>query len=102
MAESTQVRLFLRRYEEAPNLEIRGTDDSHIVFADVLDSGDARGLSIGLNTEKHREDPSLERFKILVPWHDVISIVVARQFSSAIQDESRRVGFNPDSPKSVE
>ena len=46
------VRMFLRRNEN-PQTEIRGVDESHILFAKVLDSEDARGVWIELDTDEH-------------------------------------------------
>jgi hypothetical protein len=93
------VRVFLRQYEE-PHREIRSTDDSHIVFADILDGNDPRGLWIELNTERHKEDPTLDRFKLLIPWNDVLTIIMAEKFSSAVREEAKKIGFNPNAQKS--
>ena len=86
------VRLFLR-HNEAPELEIPGADESHIVFAKVLDSEDSRGLWIELNTERRREDPAVKLLSFLVPWSYVLTIVVAEEFSPAIREEARKIGF---------
>jgi hypothetical protein len=34
-----------------------------------------------------------ERFSLLIPWSQVLTIVVAEQFSAAIRQEARRIGF---------
>jgi hypothetical protein len=85
------VRMFLRRNEN-PQADLRGVDESHILFAKVLDS-DTRGIWIELNTDKHGEDPAVERFSLLIPWDQVLTIVIAEQFSPAIRQEARRIGF---------
>jgi|ERR1035438_940066 hypothetical protein len=86
------VRLFLRQ-DQDPALEIGGEDNSHIVFAKVLDAEDPRGLWIELNTARHEEDPSVKRFSFLVPWDQVLTIVVTEEFSPAIREEARKIGF---------
>jgi hypothetical protein len=89
------VRLFLRQ-NDTPAREIRGPDESHIVFAKVLDSGDARGLWIELNTDRHRKDSTVKRFSFLVPWSQVLTIVIAEEFSPAIREEARKIGFTAE------
>ncbi|MEN6537663.1 MAG: hypothetical protein ABFD89_28685 [Bryobacteraceae bacterium] len=89
------VRFFLRQ-NETPQREIRGVDESHIVFAEVLDADDSRGLWIELNTDRHREDPTVERFSFLVPWREVLTIVIAKEFSPAIREEARKIGFTAE------
>lgn len=89
------VRLFLRQ-NETPQREIRGVDESHIVLAKVVDSEDSRGLWIELNTDRHREDPTVERFSFLVPRSQVLTIVIAEAFSPPIREEARRIGFTAE------
>ena len=86
------VRLFLRQNEN-PRLEIAGADNSHIVFAKLLDSEDLRGLWIELNTDQHETDPSVERYSFLVPWDQVLTIIVQEEFSPEIREEARKIGF---------
>lgn len=86
------IRLFLRQHDN-PEREIRGTDDGHLVFAKILDSEDPHGLWIELNTEKHREDSTVKRYSLLVPWSEVLAIVIGEEFSPTIRDEARKVGF---------
>ena len=85
------VKMFLR--QENPRAEIRGVDESHVLFATVLDSDDARGVWIELTASKQKEDSAGGRFSLLVPWSEVLTIVVADQFSAAIRQEARRIGF---------
>jgi hypothetical protein len=84
------VKMFLRQHAN-PGTEIRGVDDSHILFTTVLDSEDSRGVWIELAADK--QDLSGERFKLLVPWSQVLTLVVAGQFSAAIRQEARKIGF---------
>lgn len=86
------VKMFLHQGESVP-AEIRGVDESHILFAAVLDSDDVRGVWIELTPNQPEPDSVAERFKLLVPWSEVLTIVVAKQFSPAIRQEARRIGF---------
>jgi hypothetical protein len=87
------VRMFLRPSEN-PQSEIRGVDESYILFAKVSDSDDPRGIWIELNVDEPRVGHEVERFRLLVPWTQVLAIVVADQFSAAIRQEARRIGFS--------
>lgn len=84
------VRMFLHENAQA---QIRGMDESHILFAKVLDSDDSRGVWIQI--ERHGPAPGsgMEQFQMLIPWGEVLSLVVAKGFSSAIREEARRIGF---------
>jgi hypothetical protein len=86
------VKMFLRP-SEGPQTEIRGVDESHILFATVLDSEDERGVWIELAAERPKDDSAVERFSLLVPWSEILTIVVAKQFSPAIRQEARKIGF---------
>src|SRR5579872_1317303 len=86
------VKMFLRQAEHV-QAEIRGVDESHILFATVLDADDARGVWIELAPNKPKPDSAAERFKLLVPWSQILTIVVAKEFSPAIRQEARRIGF---------
>ncbi len=85
------VKMFTR-YGNS-HAEIRGVDESHILFATVLDSEDVRGVWIELTADKQTPDAAVERFSLLIPWSEVLTIVVAEQFSPAIRQEARRIGF---------
>jgi hypothetical protein len=84
------VRMFLRHHDN-PTTEIRGVDESHIIFATVLDSEDASGVWIALPADKQK--PESPMFSLLVPWSQVLTIVVGEQFSPAIRREARKIGF---------
>ena len=92
------VKMFLRPHEN-PQAEIRGVDESHILFATVLDSDDTGGLWIELTTDKQRPDSAAERFSLLVPWSQVLTIVVGEQFSSAIRQEARKIEFTGETER---
>ena len=84
------VRLFLH---ENPQGEIRGVDESHILFAKVLDAEDSKGVWIEIERRKPKEDAGVEQFQILIPWSEVLALVVGNEFSSSIRQEARRIGF---------
>lgn len=86
------VKMFLRHPENS-QAEIRGVDESHILFATVLDSDDARGVWIALAPNKQKQDSAADRFSLLVPWSQILTIVVAKQFPPAIRQEARKIGF---------
>jgi len=86
------VKMFLRQ-GEAPETDIRGVDDSHILFAKVLDAEDSRGVWIEVDTNKHEEDLASDSVRMMIPWNQVLAIVVAPRFSPAIRHEARRIGF---------
>ena len=88
------VRMFLRDYQD-PQKEIRGTDESDIMFADVLDSEDPKGLWIELYPDQHRKDPTVKRLSLFIPWDEVLSILIAEEFSPTIREEARKIGFVP-------
>lgn len=84
------VKLFLRN---CPVCEIQSADDSHVIFARVLDDTDARGLWIELNTSRHAEDPRVELRSFLIPWPVVLAVVNAEDFTPAME-EARDLGFS--------
>jgi hypothetical protein len=92
------VKMFLRP-QENPQTEIRGVDESHIIFGKVLDGDDARGVWIEVIANGQKQEPTEERFILLVPWSRVLSIVVASQFSPAIRLEARRIGFTGETDR---
>lgn len=92
------VRMFLRQHEN-PQAEIRGVDESHILFGTVLDADDARGVWIELTADRQKPDSALERFSLLVPWSQILSIVVAEQFSATIRREARKIGFTGETER---
>ena len=86
------IRMFLRQNDN-PEREIRGSDHSHLVFAKILDYDDPHGLWIELNTDRHREDSTVKRYSLLVPWSEVLAIVISEEFSPALREEARKLGF---------
>lgn len=92
------IKMFLRPHEN-PQGELRGVDESHILFVRVLDSDDARGLWIESTADKKKPDSVAERFSLLVPWSQVLTIVTAEQFSPAIRQEARKIGFTGETER---
>lgn len=84
------VRIFLH---ENPRAEIRGVDESYILFAKVLDAEDSKGVWIEIGRRKPTENSGMEQFHILIPWSEVLALVVGKEFSSSIRQEARRIGF---------
>jgi hypothetical protein len=62
-------------------------------LAKVLDSEDPKGLWIELNTERHRQDPTVKTYAFLIPWSQLVGMAIAGDFSQAINEEARRIGF---------
>ena len=89
------VKMFLRR-GDSPQTEIRGVDESHILFATVLD--DVRGIWIELKTDQQNQD-SAEPFRLMIPWSQVLTIVLASHFSPAIHQEARKIGFTGETER---
>jgi len=90
------VKMFLRQGED-PQSDIRGVDESHILFARGLDAEDPRGVwievNVDMNADRHEVDLASGLVKMLIPWSQVLAIVVAPRFSPAIRHEARRIGF---------
>ena len=86
------VKMFLR-HGEGSQTDIRGVDESHILFATVLDAEGPIGIWIEPHMDKHGEDLAVDAVRMLIPWSQVLAIVVAEQFSPAIRQEARRIGF---------
>lgn len=84
------VRMFLL---DTPAAEIRGVDDSHILFAKVLDAEDARGVWIEVPHAAPTDGSDAERFRMMIPWSEVLALVNGSEFSAAIRHEARRIGF---------
>lgn len=84
------VRMFLHGN---PQAEIRGVDESHILFAKVLDAEDSKGVWIEVDRAKPTPDSGVEQFHILVPWSEVLALVVGKEFPSAIRQEARKISF---------
>jgi hypothetical protein len=80
------VRAFLRQKDD-PNREIGASDDSHVIFAKVLDPEDPIGLWIKIDWRK--EDGELEERKLLIPWHEVLTVVSGK----SVEEQTRKIGF---------
>jgi hypothetical protein len=92
------VRMFLRRNEN-PQTEIRGVDESHILFATVIDSDDSRGVWIELAADEQPQESTVKPFRLLIPWSQILTIVVAEQFSPAVRQEARKIGFTGETER---
>ena len=92
------VKMFLRQ-DEGFQSDMRGVDESHILFAKVIDAEGATGVWIEVHTDKQTENPTLNRVRMLIPWSQVLTIVVAEQFSPAIRQEARRIGFTGEAER---
>ncbi|MGA3196896.1 MAG: hypothetical protein ABSD39_18020 [Terriglobales bacterium] len=66
-------------------------DESHTILARVLDDTDERGLWIELKTKEHEKNPSVELQALLIPWHEVLAVVVGTDFTAALE-KSRGIG----------
>jgi hypothetical protein len=86
------IKMFLRQHDN-PQTEIRGVDESHILFATVLDADDTRGVWIELTPDKQQPDSVTGPVSLLIPWSQVLTIVIADQFSASIRQEARKIGF---------
>ncbi len=83
--------LSIRHYKEILDLKMRRIQD--ILFAKVLDAEDSRGMWIEVDRRKSTPDSGVDQFQLLIPWSEVLSLVVAKEFSSAIRQEARKIGF---------
>ncbi len=84
------VRMFLH---ENPQAEIRGVDESHVLFAKLLDAEDSKGVWIEVERRKPTQESGVEQFRLLIPWSEVLALVVGNEFSSAIRQEARKISF---------
>ena len=84
------IRLFLR---DRPADEIQSPDDGHTIFAHVLDDTDERGLWIELDTKERKKDPAADRPALLIPWHAVLSIVIANDFAEKMA-QGQKLGLS--------
>ena len=89
------VSMLIREGREIPK-----DSDSHIIFARVLDSQDPRGLWIETNRGKHEVDPTVKLQAIMIPWREVLSLVVRQDLSPEVWEQSQ-VGFMSQEPKAV-
>jgi hypothetical protein len=85
------VRLIVR-----DGKEIREGDNSHVIFANVLDSSDSHGLWVELNTEKHQQDASVKLLSVMIPWDVILMVGVSKEFAPHLWKEARKAGFIPE------
>jgi hypothetical protein len=88
-ADSSAIRFLLRRNQEA----VQPADGGHILFARVLDDSDSRGLWIELNAKEHADHPAVECYALMIPWHDILALVVADDFTSTMR-EGQKLGIS--------
>jgi hypothetical protein len=48
-------------------------------------------LWIELKTKEHEKNPSVELQALLIPWHEVLAVVVGTDFTAALE-KSRGIG----------
>ena len=77
------IQLFLRDRAD----EMQSEDDSHTIFARVLDDRDERGLWIELNRKDHDHDPAVELQAMMIPWHAVLAVVVGEALPHPVEEE---------------
>ena len=93
------IKMFLRPHEN-PQGEIRGVDESHILFVTSPRFRRCqRAYGLNLTADKKKPDSVAERFSLLVPWSQVLTIVIAEQFSPAIRQEARKIGFTGETER---
>jgi len=77
------IQLFL--HDRA--VEMQSEDDSHTIFARVLDDTDERGLWIELNRAEHDRDPAVKLQAMMIPWHAVLAVVVGEELPHPAEKE---------------
>lgn len=77
-----------------PQAEIRGLDGRYVLFPKVVDAEDARGVWI--KVERGEQESGAEQFRIMIPWGEVLAIVLGQEFSRAIRHEARNIGFTEE------
>jgi len=85
-ANSCAIQFFLRRAHNGS----RAADQGHVIFARVLDDSDIRGLWIELNKKEHDADPAVEQPALMIPWAEVLAVVVGDDFASTIVEGKKR------------
>jgi hypothetical protein len=73
--------------------EIKDGDDSHIITGKVLNSEDPHGLWLELNTDKHKQHPSMELLSVMIPWHVILMVGISKEFAPHLWKEARKAGF---------
>ena len=52
-----------------------------------------RDGAVRLAATPHGNDSGADHFQMLIPWSEVLALVVGKEFSSAIRQEARKIGF---------
>lgn len=68
------------------------SDASHMIFARVLDSRDEHGLWI-TNTGQQEGDPNVKVKAIMIPWSQILTIVIHQNLSPELWAEAEKMGF---------
>lgn len=63
-------------------------DDSHTLLARVLDDSDLRGLWIELDTDIDLPNAPAERPALMIPWHEVLAVIVANNLPERLRSQS--------------
>ena len=82
------VRAFLRDGRE---INDKG-DASHMILANVLDSRDEHGLWI-TNTGQEEENPNVKVKGIMIPWNQILTVVLQQKLSPELWSEADKMGF---------
>ena len=82
------VRAFLRDGREIS----QNNDGSHMIFAKVLDSRDEHGLWI-TNAGQEEENPNVKVKGVMIPWNQILTIVLQQQLSPELWSEADKMGF---------
>lgn len=73
--------------------EIRDNHDgSHIILASVLDSSDEKGLWI-TNTGQREKNPSVKVRGIMIPWGEILTVVLDQKLAPELWAEAEKMGF---------
>jgi hypothetical protein len=84
------VRAFLRQKDGA-NRELGGSDDSYLITAKILDAESPMGLWIEIQWRV--QGPELETKCFLIPWNEVLTIVIGKGVEEQSQEIRNRIGF---------
>lgn len=82
------VRMFVCERQEIPK-----QSDSHVILARVSDGGDERGLWVELNRGQREADPSVRLMGIMIPWSEVLGVVIHEDLSPKAWASARELGF---------
>ena len=81
----------------APQRHHNVQDDSHTLYANVLDDEDPRGLWVELNPEHHKKYKT-KTGAFLIPWNQILGIAVMQhQLCSPDAEERDSKAFRTDS-----